>query len=143
MAAAVLGDSAGYWLGYHFGPRIFNKEDSFFFHKKHLERTHQFFEKHGGKTIILARFVPIVRTFAPTVAGVGQMSYKYFFSYNIFGGIFWVFSMLSVGFFLGKVIPDIEKHLHLIIAIVIFVSFLPMIIEWWKHRRVTGLRPKI
>jgi len=138
MAAAVIGDSVGYMIGRYVGPRIFNKEESFFFHKKHLDRTREFFEKHGGKTIIIARFVPIVRTFAPTVAGVGRMSYRRFISYNVFGGVLWVLSMTSVGYFLGKTIPNVEKHLHLIIAIVIFVSFLPLLFEWLKARKAAA-----
>lgn len=135
IAAAIAGDTAGYWIGHFAGPRLFTKEDSFFFKRKHLERTHQFFEKHGGKTIILARFVPIVRTFAPTVAGVGKMSYRTFLLYNVFGGIFWVLSMTSIGYFLGRSIPDLEKHLHIVVGIVILVSFLPIVFEWWRARK--------
>ena len=135
MAAAILGDSAGYAIGYFAGPRIFNKEDSFFFRKEHVKRTHAFFEKHGGKTIILARFVPIVRTFAPTVAGVGQMTYRKFLSYNVVGGILWVASMLGIGYGLGRSIPDIEKHLHWVLAVVIVLSFLPLVNEWAQSRR--------
>lgn len=137
ICCAIAGDTAGYWIGYYTGPRIFKKEDSFFFRKSHLERTHRFFEKHGGKTIVLARFVPIVRTFAPTVAGVGRMSYGKFLSYNVFGGIFWVLGMTSIGFFLGRSIPDIDKHLHVVIAAVVIVSFLPILFEWIRSRRKT------
>jgi membrane-associated protein len=135
MAAAILGDSAGYWIGAVAGPRIFKKEDSFFFRKEHLRRTHAFFEKHGGKTIVLARFVPIIRTFAPTVAGVGKMSYGKFLSYNVFGGIGWVAAMTLTGYFLGRSVPNIEKHLHLVIFIVIIVSFLPIIHEVFSARK--------
>ena len=134
-AAAILGDSTGYWIGSFFGPKLFKREDSIFFHRKHVERTHAFFEKHGGKTIILARFVPIVRTFAPTVAGVGKMPYRKFLTYNVAGGILWVWGMVSLGYFLGKAVPDIEKHLHLVIAIVIVVSFLPVIFEIMRNRK--------
>lgn len=130
--AAILGDTTGYWLGRHFGPRIFNREDSFFFHKNHLLRTQQFYEKYGAKTIILARFIPIVRTFAPTVAGVGRMEYKRFLTYNILGGIGWVAGMTLTGYFLGRSIPDIEKQIHWVILIVIVLSFLPILKEW--HR---------
>jgi membrane-associated protein len=129
MTAAVAGDSVGYAIGHFAGPRLFHKEDSFFFKKAHLTRTHEFFEKYGGKTIILARFVPIVRTFAPTVAGVGKMSYKKFLSYNVIGGVVWVAGMLGIGYFLGHSVPDIEKHLHLVIGAVILVSFLPIVFE--------------
>ena len=133
--AAVIGDSTGYAIGYFAGPKIFRKEDSFLFRKEYLDRTHRFFEKHGGKTIILARFVPIIRTFAPTVAGVGRMDYKKFLSYNIFGGIGWVLSMTSVGYYLGKLIPGIDKHIDLVILAVILISFLPLLIEALKAKR--------
>ena len=135
MTAAVVGDSVGYAIGHFVGPRIFNKEDSFFFRKEHLKRTHDFFEKYGGKTIILARFVPIIRTFAPTVAGVGRMSYRRFISYNIVGGVLWVAGMLSIGYFLGRSVPDIEKHLHVVVAIVIVVSFLPLLNELRRNKK--------
>lgn len=133
-AAAILGDTTGYWIGYHLGPRIFNKEDSFFFHKDHLVRTQKFYEKYGPKTIILARFVPIVRTFAPTVAGAGKMNYRKFLAYNVVGGIGWVLSMTLLGYFLGNSIPDIEKKVHWVILIVIILSFIPIIKELFhKH----------
>ncbi len=135
MTAAIVGDSVGFMIGNYAGARLFNRDDSFFFRKDHVRRTHEFFERHGGKTIILARFVPIIRTFAPTVAGVGRMAYRQFLAYNIVGGVFWVLSMTSVGYFLGKSIPDIEKHLHLVVAIVIFASFLPVLFEVLKARR--------
>ena len=135
MAAAVFGDTVGYLIGYHAGPRIFSKDESIFFHKKHLDRTKHFFEKHGGKTIILARFVPIVRTFAPTVAGVGRMSYIRFLSYNVIGGIGWVASMTLIGYTLGRAIPDIEKHLHIVVAVVIILSFLPLVHELRSARK--------
>lgn len=135
ITAAILGDSTGYLIGQSVGPKIFNKQDSFFFKKEYLEKTHQFFEKHGGKTIILARFVPIVRTFAPTVAGVGRMSYKKFLTYNAVGGVLWVFGMTFIGYFLGRVVPGIDKHIHIVILIVIFVSFLPIAFEWLRARK--------
>ena len=135
IAAAIVGDSVGYFIGYQIGPKLFKREDSFFFRKSHVERTHRFFEKHGGKTIILARFVPIVRTFAPTVAGVGQMSYKKFLSYNVIGGILWVLSMTSIGYFLGRSVPNIEKHLHVVVAAVIFISFLPVFHEIYQAKK--------
>ncbi|OIO39635.1 MAG: hypothetical protein AUJ72_00330 [Candidatus Omnitrophica bacterium CG1_02_46_14] len=135
MAAAVLGDSAGYLIGHWSGPKIFNKDESFFFRKSYLERTHKFFEKYGGKTIILARFVPIVRTFAPTVAGAGRMAYKHFLAYNICGGFLWVIGMTSIGYFLGRSVPNIEKHLHIVVAAVIIISFLPVINELRKAKK--------
>lgn len=134
-AAAIAGDSTGYAIGYFAGPKIFKKEDSFFFRREYLEKTHRFFEKYGGKTIVLARFVPIVRTFAPTVAGVGRMSYKKFLFFNVFGGILWVFGMTFTGYFLGRIIPDADKKIHWIILIVIVVSFLPILIEWARSRK--------
>ena len=135
IAAAILGDSTGYLIGHVAGPRIFRKEDSLFFRREYLEKTHRFFEKYGGKTIILARFVPIVRTFAPTVAGVGKMPYRKFLAYNVVGGVLWVLGMTSVGYFLGRTVPNIEKHLHVVVAVVIVVSFLPLVNEWIQARR--------
>ena len=132
--AAVAGDSTGYAIGYHLGPRIFNREDSRFFHKDHLVRTQRFYEKHGPKTIVLARFVPFVRTFAPTVAGAGKMRYLLFLFYNVAGGIGWVCGMTLTGFFLGRLIPDIEKYLHLLIGGIIGVSLIPVWREW-RHAR--------
>jgi len=140
-AAAILGDTTGYWIGRYFGPRIFNREDSFFFHKDHLVRTQKFYEKYGAKTIVIARFVPIVRTFAPTVAGVGRMEYKKFLAYNIFGGIGWVMSMTLIGFFLGRSIPHIEKQIHWVILVVIVISFIPIFKEWWSSRHDNLKRP--
>lgn len=134
-AAAILGDTTGYWIGYYFGPKIFNKEDSFFFHKDHLVRTQKFYEKHGPKTIVIARFVPIIRTFAPTVAGAGRMNYKTFFFYNVVGGISWVMSMTLLGYFLGNSIPHIEKKIHWVIVIVIILSLLPIVKEWLHNRK--------
>ena len=133
-AAAIAGDSVGYWIGYHAGPRIFSRENSLFFHKDHLLRTKKFYEKYGAKTIVIARFVPIVRTFAPTVAGVGRMEYRRFLSYNVIGGIAWVMSMTLAGFFLGRSIPNIEKQIHWVILIVIVLSFIPILRELWISR---------
>lgn len=134
-AAAIAGDSTGYAIGYHFGPRIFSREDSRWFHKDHVARTRRFYEKYGAKTIVLARFVPIVRTFAPTVAGVGKMSYRTFVAFNIVGGIGWVCSMTLVGFFLGRSVPNIEYHLHWVILVIIFLSIIPILKEWLDSRR--------
>ncbi len=135
MTAAIVGDSTGYAIGYFIGPRLFKREDSFFFKKHHVQRTHDFFEKYGGKTIILARFVPIIRTFAPTVAGVGQMSYRRFLFFNVIGGVLWVLMMTSIGYFLGRSVPNIDKHFHWVVAFVIVVSFLPVIFEWRKAHK--------
>ncbi|OGW91621.1 MAG: hypothetical protein A3D28_03115 [Omnitrophica bacterium RIFCSPHIGHO2_02_FULL_63_14] len=134
-AAAVLGDTAGYWIGYHMGARLFRKEESFFFRKSHLRKTEAFFEKYGAKTIVIARFVPIVRTFAPTVAGAAGMRYRRFLSFNVFGGVLWVVSMTSIGYFLGSLVPHIDRYLHVVVAVVIILSFLPILIEYLKSRR--------
>jgi membrane-associated protein len=134
MVAAILGDATGYWIGYRAGMAIYNRPDSFFFRRKHLTAAHQFYEKHGGKTIIIARFMPIIRTFAPVVAGAGTMSYPRFATYNVVGGIGWVASMTLTGYFLGKAVPDLDKHLHLVVAVVIFLSLLPAIIAYLKAR---------
>ena len=132
--AAITGDQLGYYIGYRTGPRIFRREDSFFFKRQHLLRAKQFYERHGGKTIILARFMPIVRTFAPVVAGVGQMEYRRFVLFNVAGGFLWVWSMCLLGYSLGHAIPDIDRHIHLVIAVVIFLSILPGIIEFVRSR---------
>lgn len=132
---AILGDSFGYWFGKKIGPKIFTKEDSIFFHKKHVERAHNFYEKYGNKTIILARFIPIIRTFAPIIAGVGLMKYKSFITYNIIGAFFWSFLTVLSGYILGNIVPNIDKYILLIIAIIIVVSFLPIIFEFIKARR--------
>jgi len=134
MAAAVLGDTFGYMLGRKTGPRIFSRPDSRLFRREHLERTRAFYEKYGGKTIIYARFVPIVRTFAPFVAGVGKMDYTRFISFNLFGGIGWVFSMTMLGYLLGGV-PLIKQHLEKVILLIIFVSVAPVIAEAIKAYR--------
>jgi len=132
--AAIIGDSLSYAIGRRVGPKIFTKENSFFFHKKHLFRAKSFYERYGAKTIVIARFVPIIRTFAPVVAGVGEMAYGRFVTYNIIGGIAWVFSMVLGGYFLGSSIPHIDKHIHKIILVIIVLSFVPILTEYWKSR---------
>ena len=132
--AAIVGDSVGYSIGKATGPRIFTREDSLPFNKKHLLRAQAFYEKHGGKTIIIARFMPIVRTFAPVVAGVGQMQYRSFIMYNVIGGVAWVWSMLLTGYLLGRYIPGVAQHIEKVILVVIFLSILPGIIGWWRER---------
>jgi membrane-associated protein len=133
-AAAVVGDQLGYYIGYRTGPRIFRREDSLLFRRAHLLRAKQFYERHGGKTIILARFIPIIRTFAPVVAGVGEMEYRRFVGFNVFGGILWVWSMSLLGYSLGTAIPDIDRHIHVVIAVVIFLSLLPGLVELVRSR---------
>ena len=135
MAAAIVGDSTGYAIGFRTGPRIFTREDSRFWSRRHLIRTREFYERYGGKTIVLARFIPIIRTFAPVVAGVGQMAYRRFLFYNVFGGIGWVASLTWAGFLLGHTIPNISRHVHIIVAVVVLLSVLPIVREVIKARR--------
>jgi membrane-associated protein len=130
--AAVLGDQVGFFIGAKTGPKIFKRESSFLFNKKHLMRTHEFYEKHGGKTIIIARFIPIIRTFAPVVAGVGNMNYRRFVSYNVFGGIGWVLSMTLLGYGLASTWPGVTEHIEKLIILIIFLSLLPGIIAYGK-----------
>ncbi len=140
--AAILGDTTGYVIGFKTGPMIFRREDSLFFHRKHLITAKQFYDQYGGFTIFIARFIPILRTFAPVVAGVGKMQYSRFIAYNVFGGILWVFSMTFTGYFLGRMVPNIQEQIHIVIAVVIFLSLLPGIIklarEKWKTRSSLG-----
>lgn len=136
--AAIVGDTVGYNVGKATGPRIFTREDSLLFNKKHLLRAQAFYEKHGGQTIILARFMPIVRTFAPVVAGVGRMNYRSFLMYNVVGGVAWIWSMLLIGFALARTVPAVAKHVEKVILVVVFLSILPGIIAWLKERRRTA-----
>lgn len=133
MAAAVIGDGVGYALGRRAGPHIFNRPNSRFFRREHLLRTKAFYDKHGGKTIIYARFVPIIRTFAPFVAGVAEMGYPRFFSFNIFGGIGWVFALTTLGYGLGSV-PIVRRHFEKAILIIIFLSVVPIFLQYLKSR---------
>jgi membrane-associated protein len=133
--AAVAGDTLSYWIGRTSGPRLFAREDSLFFKRKHLLRAAEFYDKHGAKTIVLARFMPIVRTFAPVVAGAASMDYRRFWVYNLVGGVVWIWSMLLTGYFLGSRFPAVGKHLEKVILIVIFLSILPGIIAWLRERR--------
>lgn len=133
IIAAVGGDAANYWIGHKIGPRAYTGEIKLI-KKEYIDRTHAFFEKHGGKTIFLARFVPIVRTFAPFVAGVGQMSYGYFIRYNLIGGICWVSIFLTLGYFFGT-IPFVQHNFELVIIAIILISVLPMVFEWLKSRQ--------
>jgi membrane-associated protein len=132
--AAVAGDTVNYWIGAYIGPKAFHYENSKIFKKEHLLRTHEFYEKHGGKTIIIARFMPIIRTFAPFVAGIGKMSYVRFLSYNLFGGILWICLVLLAGYFFGN-IPVVKRNFTLVIFVIIFLSILPGIIEYLRHRK--------
>ncbi|MBI3634556.1 MAG: VTT domain-containing protein [Candidatus Yonathbacteria bacterium] len=134
IAPAILGDSFGYWFGAKVGPKIFNQEDSLLFHKRHIERTREFYAKYGAKAVFLARFIPIVRTFIPILAGVGGMPYKIFVKYNIIGGFVWGGGMTILGYSLGKSVPGIDKYLTIIIIGIIIVSFLPIAFEFAKDK---------
>jgi len=131
MVAAVLGDTVNYSIGHYLGERAYNIK---WIKKEYFDKTHAFFEKHGGKAIFLARFVPIVRTFAPFVAGIGKMSYGYFITYNLVGGITWVALFTFLGYFFGN-IPFVRNNFELVIIAIILISILPMVYEWWKSRR--------
>lgn len=133
--AAVIGDNVGYAFGKKVGPKIFTKQDSLFFHKDHLIRAEKFFARHGGKTIILARFLPIVRTFVPIIAGVGMMRYRTFIVYNILGGACWTIGLSLTGYYLGKVIPNVDRYLLPIIVAIIILSFLPTAVHLLKDRK--------
>jgi membrane-associated protein len=141
IAAAILGDSTGYAIGARLGPRLFTRERSMLFNPRHVERTRQFYARHGAKTIVIARFVPIIRTFAPVVAGVGQMAYRRFLVYNVVGGVGWVVSMTWAGYLLGRIIPDLDRYIHLVVAIVIVLSVIPIGIEFARERRKRSAAP--
>lgn len=131
--AAILGDTVNYWIGRYFGPRVFT-ENRRFLNKRHLDRAQEFYERHGGKAIVFARFVPIVRTFAPFVAGVGAMNYGRFLFYNVTGGVVWITLFVWAGYFFGN-IPAVEKNFELVIFAIIGLSVVPMVIEYWKERK--------
>lgn len=135
---AIAGDQVGYWIGRKAGQRLYERKDSRLFRKSHLKRAHEFYERYGGKTIILARFVPIIRTFCPPVAGAAEMKYTRYLAYDIVGGISWVCGMVLLGYTLGRTIPNIDKRIHYVIAVVIVVSLMPAAYEAWKVRRHSG-----
>ena len=140
FVAAVVGDAVGYMTGARLGPRLFKRQKSLLFRPSHLQKAHAFYEKYGGKTIIIARFVPIVRTFAPIVAGAAEMPYRRFVVFNVTGGFLWVFSMILAGYFLGNILKsqfgiDLEEHIEWVIIIVVALSLLPAVIEYLKSRR--------
>ena len=133
FVGAVLGDSFGYYFGTRVGPKIFTREDSLLFHREHINRAQRFYEQHGAITLVLARFMPIIRTFAPILAGVGNMRYSVFLSYNIIGGVLWGIVVPFLGYFLGTAIPSIDRYLWPIIALIIFLSILPGIVNILRH----------
>ena len=131
---AIAGDQVGYWIGRTMGERLYQREDSRFFKKSHLMRAHEFYDKYGSRTIIMARFMPIVRTFCPPVAGAAKMSYTRYLLFDIVGGFLWVWSMILLGYTLGSTVPNIDKRIHYVIAVVIFLSLLPAMYSAWKAR---------
>lgn len=131
--AAVIGDNVNYWIGHFIGPKVFIREDSWLLNKSHLIRTHQFYVKHGAKTIILARFIPIIRTFAPFVAGIGSMEYRQFMLYNITGGIGWIVIFVGGGYLFGN-IPFVKENLKVTLLAIIIISIIPLIVELYRHR---------
>ena len=135
--AAILGDTANYWIGAVLGPKVFHREDVRFLNRKHLEQTHRFYERYGGKTIVIARFVPIVRTFAPFVAGIGKMTYGHFLSFNVIGGAAWVLGFVMAGFWFGN-IPVVKRNFTFVIFAIIVISVLPAVIEFFRQRARAG-----
>ena len=135
--AAIIGDSVGYLFGKKIGPKIFKKEDSWLFHKDHLIKAEEFYEKHGSKTIIIARFIPFVRTFAPLLAGVGKMTYKKFVTYNIIGGITWSISFIVLGFYFGKLVPDVKDFIMPILVVLGVLMVISVLVHflWRKHQK--------
>ncbi len=133
LSGAIIGDNVGYFFGKKIGPKIFTKEESIFFHKNHIERARLFYEKHGGKTLVLARFIPIVRTFAPILAGVGAMPFRTFFVYNIIGSVLWAVFLPLAGYGLGNLIPNAEQYIHYIVFGIIILSILPSLIHVFKN----------
>jgi membrane-associated protein len=131
---AIAGDQIGYWIGYKAGVTLYQRKDSRFFKRRHLESAHEFYEKYGGKTIILARFVPIIRTFCPPVAGAARMRYTRYLAYDVVGGFAWVWGMILLGYTLGRTVPNIDKRIHYVIAVVILVSLMPAAYHAWKVR---------
>ena len=139
-AASICGDTTNYWIGNFIGPKIFQKEKVRFFKKEYLARTHRFYEKHGGKTIILAKFVPIIRTFAPFVAGIGSMTYRRFVMFNITAAIIWVGTFVSFGYFFGN-LPFVKNNFSVVILVIILISMMPGIIGYIRHKFFNGIKP--
>jgi membrane-associated protein len=140
--AAIIGNTVGYAIGRATGPRLFTRDDSLLFKKKHLYRAHDFYQKHGGKTLILARFMPIVRTFVPVVAGLANMPLKAYTAYNVLGAVAWIWSMLFIGHFLGRMVPGIDKHIEPMILVIIALSLLPALISWRRERAKGAAAPR-
>jgi len=140
MACAIAGDQIGYWIGRSAGPALYRREDSFFFRRSHLQRAHEFYEKYGGRAVIFARFVPIIRTFCPPVAGAAHMPYARYLMFDICGGVLWVGTMILGGYFLGRSVPNIGQRIHYVIAVVVVLSVLPAIISIVRARSAVARR---
>lgn len=138
MACAIAGDQIGYWIGRTMGPALYRREDSLFFRRSHLQRAHDFYEKYGGRAVIFARFVPIIRTFCPPVAGAARMPYTRYLMFDIFGGVLWVGAMILGGYFLGRSVPNIGQRIHYVIAVVVVLSLLPAVISIVRARRAVA-----
>ena len=138
MLCAIVGDQIGYWIGRTAGPALYRREDSLFFRRSHLQRAHEFYKKYGGRAVIFARFVPIVRTFCPPVAGAALMPYWRYLMFDIFGGMFWVGAMILGGYFLGRSVPNIGQRIHYVIAVVVVLSVLPAVISIFRARRAVA-----
>jgi membrane-associated protein len=136
--AAIAGDNTNYWVGRLSGPRVFRRDESLFFKRRHVDRAHAFYARNGPKTVVLARFMPIVRTFAPLVAGVAEMDYRTFLAFSVIGGTAWIWSMLFIGYWLGRYVPGVARHIEFVILAVIGLSLLPGFIGWARERRVTS-----
>ena len=135
IPAAIVGNATGYFIGHRTGTALYSRPDSLLFRREHLRMTHDYYVRHGGKTIVLAQFIPILRTFAPVVAGVGQMGYRQFATYNVVGAILWVGGMTTAGYMLGNLVPNIESRIHYVVAVVIAISLMPPAIAWLRSRR--------
>ncbi|HEY1307693.1 MAG TPA: VTT domain-containing protein [Vicinamibacterales bacterium] len=135
IPAAIIGNATGYFIGHRTGMALYQRPDSLLFRREHLTMTHDYYVRHGGKTIVLAQFIPILRTFAPVVAGVAEMGYREFATYNVVGAILWISSMTTAGYMLGNLVPNIEQRIHYVVAAVIAVSLLPAAIAWMRQRR--------
>ena len=135
IPAAIIGNATGYYIGHRTGQALYQRPDSLLFRREHLKMTHDYYLQHGGKTIVIAQFIPILRTFAPVVAGVAEMGYRQFATYNVVGAILWVGSMTTAGYLLGNLVPNIEQRIHYVVAVVIAISLMPPAIAWLKRRR--------
>ena len=135
IVAAIVGNATGYWIGKRTGKALYSRPDSLLFRREHVRMTRDYYDRHGGKTVVLAQFIPILRTFAPVVAGVGEMGYRRFAGYNVLGAILWITSMTLAGYTLGSMVPNIEERIHYVVALVIAVSLLPPAIAWLRSRR--------